>query len=91
MVWTVTRKWDIVSFQSNSNYDVSILVKGDITVTVAPSTQVSIKNCALFTKCITKRDGTTIDDAEDLYLVMPIYNLTEYRLFWNSRNFIVLF
>ena len=91
MVWTVTRKWDIVSFQSNANYDVSILVKDDITVTVAPSTQVSIKNCALFTKCITKRDATTIDDAEDLYLVMPIYNLTEYRLFWNSRNFIVLF
>ena len=49
MVWTVTRKWDIVSFQSNANYDVSILVKADITVTVAPSTQVSIKNCALFT------------------------------------------
>ena len=91
MVWTVTRKWDIVSFQSNANYDVSILVKGDITVTVAPSTQVSIKNYPLFTKCITKRDATTIDDAEDLYLVMPIYNLTEYRLFWNSRNFIVLF
>ena len=30
------------------------------------------------TKCITKIDETTIDDAEDLDLVMPIYNLIEY-------------
>ena len=38
----------------------------------------SFKNFAPFTKCITKNDGTTIDNAEDLYLVMPIYNLIEY-------------
>ena len=30
------------------------------------------KNCAPFTKCITKIDETTIDDAEDLDLVMPV-------------------
>ena len=28
--------------------------------------------------CITKIDGTTTDNAEDLDLVMPIYNLLEY-------------
>ena len=55
--------------------DAYILVRGDIIVTVAPSTQVSFKNCAPFTKCITKVDGTTIDDAEDLDLAMPMYNL----------------
>ena len=36
------------------------------------------KNFAPFTKCITKIDGTTINDAEDLDLVMPRYNLTKY-------------
>ena len=41
-------------------------------------TQVAFKNCASFTKCITHIDATTIDDAGDLDLVMPIYNLTEY-------------
>ena len=41
-------------------------------------TQVSFKNCAPFTKCVTKIDGATTDDAEDLDLVMPIYNLIEY-------------
>ena len=61
------------------NYnDGYILVTGAITVTTAPVTQVSIKNCAPFTKCITKIDETTIDDAEDLNLAMRMYNLIEY-------------
>ena len=34
--------------------------------------------CALLIKCITEVDGTTIDDAEDLDLVIQIYNLLEY-------------
>ena len=41
--------------------------------------QVGFKNSAPFTKFITKIDGTTIDDAEDLDLVMPMYNLIKYR------------
>ena len=55
--------------------DPYILVKDDITVIAPPATQVSFKNCASFTKCITTIDGTTIDDAEDSNLVMPVYNL----------------
>ena len=37
-----------------------ILVTGDITVTVSPQIQVAFKNCAPFTKSITKIDGTTM-------------------------------
>ena len=62
--------------------DAYILVKGDITITGHPVTQVAFKYCAPFTKCITKIDETTIDDAEKLDLVMPMYNLIEY-----SSNF----
>ena len=41
------------------NYnDAYILVTDAITVTAAPVTQVSIKNCAPFTKCIAKIDET---------------------------------
>ena len=58
--------------------DAYILVTCDITVVAAPATQVAFKNCAPFTNCITKSDGTTIDDAEDLDLVTPMYNLIEY-------------
>ena len=58
--------------------DAYILVTGDITVIAARATWVAFKNCAPFTKCKTKIDGTTIDDGEDLDLVMPMYNLIEY-------------
>ena len=58
--------------------DAYILVRGAITVVAAPATQVAFKDCAPFSKCITKIDETTIDDAEDLDLVMPMYNLIEY-------------
>ena len=42
----------------------------------------AFKNCISFINCITKIDGTTIDDAEDLDLVMSMKNLIEY-----SSNF----
>ena len=54
------------------------IVNGDITATASPTTQVTFKNCGLLTKCISKVDGTTIDDPEGLILVMCIYNLIEY-------------
>ena len=41
--------------------------------------EVAFKNCAPFIKCITKIDGTTLDDAEHLDLVVTMYNLLEYR------------
>ena len=53
-----------------------LLVRGDITIIEHQVTQIALKNCAPFTKCNAKIDGTTIDDAEDLDLVM--YNLIEY-------------
>ena len=53
-------------------------MKGDIAIIGHEVTQVTFKNCAPFIKCITKIDGTAIDNAEDLDLVMPMYNLLEY-------------
>ena len=51
----------------------------------------SFKNFAPFTKCITNNDGTTIDNAEDLYLVMPIYNLIEYSSNYSETTRILWF
>ena len=53
-------------------------MRGDITLVAASATQVAFKTYAPFTKCITKNDETTIDDAADLDLVMPMYNLIKY-------------
>ena len=55
------------------------MLVGDIVTTAYnTSTQVAFKNCASFFKCITKIDVTKVDDAEDLDLVMSMYNLAEY-------------
>ena len=60
--------------------------KSDINVTAATATQLSLKNCAPFTKCITKIDGATIDDVEDLDLAMPMYNLKEYSSNYSEKS-----
>ena len=55
-----------------------ILVRGDITIIGCNfATKVAFKNCTPFFKYIKKIDGTTMDDAEDFYLVMLIYDLSE--------------
>ena len=55
-----------------------ILVKGGITIIGNRVIQVAFQNCAPLTKRITKIVRTTIDDAEDLDLVMMMYRLLEY-------------
>ena len=39
---------------------------------------VTFKNCAPFTKCISRINNTGIDTARDIDIVMPIDNLIEY-------------
>ena len=39
---------------------------------------VIFKNCAPFTKCISRINNTDIDNAQDIDIVMPMYNLIEY-------------
>ena len=63
-----------------------IIVKGDITVTNPDNAKrnkaVAFKNNAPFINCISKINGVKIDNAEDLDVVMPMYNLLEY-----SKNY----
>ena len=40
---------------------------------------VAFKNNAIFINCISKINGVQIDNAEDLGVLMPIYNLLKYR------------
>ena len=63
-----------------------IVVKGKITVTrpgsIMYDKKLALKNNALFTSCISKTNNTLIDNAEDLGIVMPMYNLLEH-----SKNY----
>ena len=69
--------------------DSYILVKGTITITGAGNDDaarqaderdkgVTFKNCAPFIKCINRINNTEIDNAKDIDIVMPMYNLIEY-------------
>ena len=40
--------------------------------------EVVFKNCAPFTDCISEINNTQIDNAKDIDVVMPMYNLIEY-------------
>ena len=67
--------------------DAYIIVKGTITVNdtanagaAANNTnkKVIFKNCAPFTNCISEINNTQADNAKDIDIVMPMYNLIEY-------------
>ena len=74
--------------------DAYILVKGTITVTVPGANNgvnnirdkrnrpLILKNNAPFVSCITRINGELIEDANDLDIVIPMYNLLEY-----SKNY----
>ena len=67
-----------------------IFVKGDIILTKAGARAfidtrnkfLAFKNNAPFTNCISKLNNVLIDNAEDLDVVMPMYNLLEH-----SKNY----
>ena len=40
--------------------------------------KVIFKNCASFTNCISRINNTQVNDAHDIDVVMPMYNLIEY-------------
>ena len=66
--------------------DAYIAVTGEIIVTApdndAYDKKLALKNNAPFISCITKINNALIDNAQDLDIVMPMYNLIEY-----SKNY----
>ena len=63
--------------------DAYIPVKGNISVNNTAAGAVAndinkteiFKNCSPFTNCMSKINNTQIDNAEYIYIVMPLYNL----------------
>ena len=77
--------------------DAYILVKGTITITGAGDDDaakrldernkgVIFKNCAPFTKCISRINNKDIDNAQDIDIVMPMYNLIEYSDSYSKKS-----
>ena len=58
--------------------DAFILVIGNIIVNADNNTDVAFKHCALFSTCKTKINDVFVDEANHIYITMPMYNLTKY-------------
>ena len=67
--------------------DAYILVKGTISVNNTAAADATVKNtnkkvifknCAPFSNCISEINNTQVDNAKDIDIVMPMYNLIEY-------------
>ena len=62
--------------------DVYILVNGTIRAAnaVDADTRLTLKNCAPFTKCNLEINDHHVDTAENLDIVMPMYNLIDIQI-----------
>ena len=59
--------------------DAYILLTGDITATDgSENTTVAFKNCAPFTKCVARINDEHSDSANNLDIIVAMYNLIEY-------------
>ena len=79
------KQGDVIKFETETiksslcDYsDAFILVTGNITVDVNNDTDVAFKNCAPFSTCTTKINDVFVDEANHIYIAMPMYNLIEY-------------
>ena len=78
---STTAKFETKVIKSNlCDYsDAYILVTGNITATGGDAnTRVAFKNCVPFKKCITHINEEHVDNADNLDIIMPMYNLIEY-------------
>ena len=55
-----------------------MLVTGNITLATDNNTDVAFKNCAPFFTCTTKIHDMFVDEANHIYIAMPMCNLTKY-------------
>ena len=78
------KQGDTIKFETETiksslcNYsDAFILVTWNITVT--PDDNTDVKNCASFSTCTIKTNDVFVDEANHIYIAMPMYNLVKYN------------
>ena len=83
----------ILPCQDQACVIIMILVCGTITVAALETDegntniQVKLKNCAPFTDWISEIKNTQIDNAKHIDVIIPIYNLIEYKdNYWKTSG-----
>ena len=70
--------------------DAYIVVEGNVIVTnpedAKRNKSIAFKNNTPFINCISKISGVQIENAEDLDVVIPIYNLLEFGKNYRKKN-----
>ena len=90
-------KTTVLEFSFCDYRDAYILVKGTVTITGTGANAagrqaeerdkgIIIKNCAPFINCKTEINNTEIDNAKDICIVMPMYNLIESNDKYSKRS-----
>ena len=75
---TIKFETKVIKLNLCDDSDAYILVTGDIKYTnIAADTNVAFKNCAPFTRCVTYINDEHVETAENLDIIMPMYNLIE--------------
>ena len=76
---------DVIKFETETikpslcDYsDAFILVTGNITVNATDDIVIALKNCAQFSTCKIVINNVFVDEANHIYIVMPMYNFIEY-------------
>ena len=75
---TITFEAETIKSSLCDYSDAFILVTGNVTVAANNDTDVAFKNCAPFSTCTTKINDVFVDEANHIYIAMPMYNLIEY-------------
>ena len=75
-----TTRFEIETIKSSlCDYsDAFYLVTGNIAVNASNDTDVAFKNCVPFSTCKTVINDVFVDEANHIYIAMPMYNLIEY-------------
>ena len=76
---TIKFETKVIKANLCSYSDDYVLVTGNITTTGGNvNTKVAFKNCAPFTRCVTHINDEQVETAENLDIIMPMYNFLEY-------------
>ena len=83
-----TIKFEIETIKSSlcDCSDAFILVTGNITVEVDNNTDVAFKNWAPFSTCRTKINDVFVDEANHIYIAMPMHNMIEVYVYGSLKE-----
>ena len=84
------KQGDTIKFETetikSSPCDYSDAFIGTVTVVANNNTDVAFKNCAPFSTCTTKINNVLVDEANHIYIAIPMYNVLNIAIIIQIRQ-----